>query len=120
MFVWYNEEDPIVTPPEDSDTPDNPDDNPVVPPAPPVTPPQQPTPPAPPAPPVPTAPVYIPDDAVPQAVMEVDGEVIIDEEVPLADVPATGDNSALWLLLSAAVIIGLVLVNLSNKKRTEA
>ena len=118
--VWYNEEDPIVTPPEVPDTPDNPDDNPVVPPAPPVTPPQQPTPPAPPAPPAPTAPVYIPDDAVPQAVMEVDGEVIIDEEVPLADVPATGDNSALWLLLSAAVIIGLVLVNLSNKKRTEA
>jgi len=138
---WHSETDPEVefTPappvddpevPEEPEQPEDNDDNPVVPDDgtvvpddnAPVVPPQQPT--APVAPPqqpaAPTAPVYIPDDAVPQGVMELDGEVIIDEEVPLADVPATGDNSELWLILSAAVIIGLVLVNLSNKKRTEA
>jgi len=132
---WHSETDPEVEftpapPVDDPEVPEDNDDNPVVPDDgtvvpddnAPVVPPQQPT--APVAPPqqpaAPTAPVYIPDDAVPQGVMELDGEVIIDEEVPLADVPATGDNSELWLILSAAVIIGLVLVNLSNKKRTEA
>lgn len=78
----------------------------------PVNPPRRPTP--------PTETEEIPEEDPPLAALSDDGEVILDEEVPLANVPKTGDNSVLWLFVSAAVVLGLVFVNLSNKKRTEA
>ena len=43
-------------------------------------------------------------------------EEILDEEVPLANVPKTGDASALWMALSALSGAGLFLV---RKKREE-
>jgi hypothetical protein len=92
--VWYNEGDPITTDPTPQD------------------PPRRPTP--------PTETEEIPEEDPPLAALSDDGEVILDEEVPLANVPKTGDNSVLWLFVSAAVVLGLVFVNLSNKKRTEA
>lgn len=44
---------------------------------------------------------------------------MIDEEVPLAEVPATGDPSALWLMLTALSGSGLVGLKLFEKKREE-
>lgn len=44
---------------------------------------------------------------------------MIDEEVPLAEVPATGDSSALWLMLTALSGSGLVGLKLFEKKREE-
>jgi len=43
-------------------------------------------------------------------------EVIIDEPVPLADVPQTGDNSVLWFALIMLSGLGLCILNLSGKK----
>ena len=47
------------------------------------------------------------------------GEIdIFDEEVPLADVPRTGDVSALWLALSGLASGGLVLLGRKRKEDT--
>jgi len=43
-------------------------------------------------------------------------EVIIDEPVPLADVPQTGDNSVLWFALIMLSGLGLCILDLSGKK----
>lgn len=42
--------------------------------------------------------------------------VIPDEEVPLAKVPVTGDNSAIWFALGVLSLAGLVLLNSKRKK----
>jgi len=44
-------------------------------------------------------------------------ETIIDEEVPLAEVPQTGDNSIIWFALILMSVCGLCLMNLSEKKK---
>jgi len=44
-------------------------------------------------------------------------EVIIDEPVPLADVPQTGDNSLIWFALILISGLGLCMLDLSAKKR---
>ena len=43
-------------------------------------------------------------------------ETLIDEEVPLAEVPQTGDISILWFALIALSGLGLCLISLSEKK----
>lgn len=43
-------------------------------------------------------------------------ETIIDEEVPLAEVPQTGDNSIVWFALILMSVCGLCVLNLSDKK----
>ena len=46
-----------------------------------------------------------------------DGLVEIDDgEVPLADVPETGDISSLWMALSTLSAGGIVLVNKKKRK----
>lgn len=42
--------------------------------------------------------------------------VIPDEEVPLAKVPVTGDNSAIWFALGVLSLAGMVLLNSKRKK----
>ena len=55
----------------------------------------------------------LPDEEVPLAILP-------EEEVPLALLPATGDASALWMILSALSGTGLVGVSiLGRKKRDE-
>ena len=44
-------------------------------------------------------------------------EPIDDPEVPLADVPKTGDMAGLWFLLALAAAAGLTGVALASKKR---
>ena len=46
-------------------------------------------------------------------------EEILDEEIPLADVPKTGDASALWLALSALSGMGLAGVSTLGRKKRE-
>jgi len=46
-------------------------------------------------------------------------EELPDEEVPLADVPFTGDESSAWLLIIIPAAMGLVMLKLSDKKREE-
>ena len=41
--------------------------------------------------------------------------VILDEEVPLADAPATGDISAVWALMSFVSVGGVVLMGTRRK-----
>jgi len=48
---------------------------------------------------------------------ETDEEIIPDEEVPLADVPTTGDSSFLWLLVIAAAALGLMTLSRADSKR---
>ena len=43
-------------------------------------------------------------------------EIIVDEEVPLAEVPQTGDNSMVWFALILMSVCGLCILNLSDKK----
>ena len=43
-------------------------------------------------------------------------ETIIDEEVPLAEVPQTGDISAVWFALILMSVCGLWVLNMSDKK----
>ena len=45
------------------------------------------------------------------------GFPIPDEETPLADVPATGDNLIAWILAAGVSGLGLVWLALSGKKR---
>ena len=56
--------------------------------------------------------------AAPEEQYEVpsDTETIIDEEVPLAEVPGLGDESAIWMLVVAFAIFGLVVINLPKRK----
>ena len=62
----------------------------------------------------------IPEENVPLADAEQEEVVdMIDEEVPLAEAPQTGDASALWLMLSALSGSGLLGLTLANKKREE-
>ena len=50
--------------------------------------------------------------------IEGDGtEEIIDDPVPLAAAPKTGDNSALWVLLIMAAGFGIAVLNIFGKKR---
>lgn len=44
---------------------------------------------------------------------------MIDEEVPLAEVPATGDNFAMWAMVSLMSGVGLIGLSLFGKKREE-
>ncbi len=46
-------------------------------------------------------------------------EELPDEEVPLADVPFTGDESSAWLFIIIPAAMGLVMLKLSDKKREE-
>ena len=46
-------------------------------------------------------------------------EELPEDDVPLADVPATGDLSALWLALSALSATGLVGLTIAEKKRKD-
>ena len=43
----------------------------------------------------------------------------MDEEVPLADVPKTGDNTALWCAIALAVAASIAGVKLSEKKKAK-
>ena len=43
-------------------------------------------------------------------------ETIIDEEVPLAEVPQTGDISAVWFALILMSVCGLCVLHLSDRK----
>ena len=61
--------------------------------------------------PVPEEPVIIPE--------EPEFEEILDEEIPLADVPKTGDASTLWLALSALSGTSLAGVSLLGRKKRE-
>ena len=55
---------------------------------------------------------FIGDEDVPLVEM-------IDEEVPLAEVPATGDNFAMWAMVSLMSGVGLIGLSLFGKKREE-
>jgi len=44
-------------------------------------------------------------------------ETIMDEEVPLAEVPQTGDTSILWFALTLLSVCGLCILRMSEKKR---
>ena len=44
-------------------------------------------------------------------------ETIIDEEVPLADVPGLGDGSAIWMLVAAFAVFALAVINAPERKR---
>ena len=46
-------------------------------------------------------------------------ETIVDEEVPLADVPGLGDDSAIWMLVAAFAVFSLVVINAPAKKRED-
>ncbi len=46
-----------------------------------------------------------------------DTETILDEDVPLAEVPGLGDESSNWLMVIVFAAIGFVALNLSEKKR---
>ena len=46
-------------------------------------------------------------------------ETIVDEGVPLADVPGLGDESAIWMLVAAFAVFSLVVINTPAKKREE-
>ena len=48
-----------------------------------------------------------------------DTETILDEDVPLAEVPGLGDESSNWLMIAVFAAIGFVALNLSEKKRAE-
>ena len=64
----------------------------------------------------------VPEGDVPRAdIPEKDVPLVdmFDEEIPLAEAPATGDASALWLMLSALSGSGLLGLTLANKKREE-
>ena len=47
---------------------------------------------------------------------DVEEDVLFEDDIPLADVPKTGDASALWMVLSAVSGAGLFLL---NKKRED-
>ena len=47
-------------------------------------------------------------------------EIIVDEEVPLAEPPQTGDISVLWFAMIVMSGLGLCMLNLLEKKREEA
>lgn len=99
----------------------------------PSTPPNPPTPPTPPTPPEEPPVIELPDEDPPLSnipdedppLAELPDEdpplaMLPDEEVPLALLPATGDASALWMVLSALSGTGLVGVSiLGRKKRDE-
>lgn len=65
------------------------------------------------------------DGAVPLANMSGDGDddapllEMFDQEVPLANLPATRDNSGIWHLLFALSTAGLVLLGVTGKKRSK-
>ena len=46
-------------------------------------------------------------------------EDIFEEEIPLADVPKTGDGSAMWMVLSVLSALGLAVMFLFDRKRKE-
>ena len=84
--------------------------------------------PQPPEPPEITPPEYIPDEPTPlndnpnppEEQYDVpETETIVDEEVPLADVPGLGDDSAIWMLVAAFAVFSLVVINTPEKKRGE-
>ncbi len=54
--------------------------------------------------------------AISQTTAEVD---IVDEEVPLADVPKTGDNTSLWCAIALAAVASITGVKLSEKKKAK-
>ena len=54
--------------------------------------------------------------AISQTTAEVE---IVDEEVPLADVPKTGDNTALWCAIALAAVASITGVKLSEKKKAK-
>ena len=61
-------------------------------------------------------PTTIEEDPVPLS----DGlEVILDEEVPLADAPETGDNSIVWLMMSIVSAMGLCMIVFAKKQCKE-
>ena len=47
---------------------------------------------------------------------EAETVIILDEEIPLADVPALGDESAMSMLLVAFAIFALVVINFPEKR----
>ena len=57
------------------------------------------------------------DDDVPLADIPHNEEELLDEDVPLADVPQTGDGLYGWL--AAALASGLGLVSLTHKRKKE-
>jgi len=59
--------------------------------------------------------VEIPEEEIP----EEEYVEIFDEEIPLAEVPETGDSMFLWLAASAMSGLGMIGVNLGGKKRKE-
>ena len=76
----------------------------------------------------PEDPTYIPDEPTPlndnpnppEEQYDVpETETIVDEEVPLADVPGLGDDSAIWMLVAAFAVFSLVVINSPEKKRGE-
>ena len=76
----------------------------------------------------PEDPTYIPDEPTPlndnpnppEEQYDVpETETIVDEEVPLADVPGLGDDSAIWMLVAAFAVFSLVVINTPEKKRGE-
>jgi hypothetical protein len=84
--------------------------------------------PQPPEPPEITPPEYIPDEPTPlndnpnppEEQYDVpETETIVDEEVPLADVPGLGDESAIWMLVAAFAVFSLVVINAPAKKRED-
>ena len=59
--------------------------------------------------PVPLENTYVPSETV----------TILDEEIPLADVPGLGDESAIWMLVAAFAVFSLVVINAPAKKRED-
>ena len=97
---WHFDSDPIVENPRDPEDPEDPRD--------------------------PYEPTVIDDDPTPLApnppaeqydVPET--ETIVDEEVPLADVPGLGDDSAIWMLVAAFAVFSLVVITAPAKKRED-
>ena len=97
---WHIDGDPIIEIPKDPEDPEDPRN--------------------------PYEPTVIDDDPTPLApnppeeqydVPET--ETIVDEEVPLADVPGLGDDSAIWMLVAAFAVFSLVVINAPEKKRED-
>ena len=70
-------------------------------------------------PPAPVAAAYIDDEGVPLAASADELIEILDEEVPLADAPETGDNSIIYVLMSLISLCGISLLMMKRKEAKE-
>ena len=117
-WVFYAEQVPDPTPPpyDDDDDDPRPTPTPTPTPTPPVTIPDEP---------VPQGPseedVDIEDPDVPQSDLPPTEEEIVDEGVPMGDMPQTGDDSGLylWMALAAVSGCGLVYLLVTGRRKEE-